>query len=129
MAGMDSAVWNELGMRPLVGGVEQGESASAPVWKDGYLSIPTAPPPAGDGYTYSSGDGSVGDVDGDGRYEIILKWDPSNPGSTITLGTAAVPVSRKFSKWFTMPNTATPGPGAILAECSTANRSAAATVV
>ncbi|WP_437768118.1 rhamnogalacturonan lyase [Sorangium sp. So ce764] len=65
-------------VRPVVGGVEQGESESAPVWKDGALSIPTTPPPAGDGYTYSSGDGSVGDVDGDGRYEIILKWDPSN---------------------------------------------------
>ena len=29
-------------------------------------------------YTYSANDASVGDVDGDGGYEIILKWDPSN---------------------------------------------------
>ena len=29
-------------------------------------------------YTYSANDASVGDVDGDGQYEIILKWDPSN---------------------------------------------------
>ncbi|WP_437491442.1 rhamnogalacturonan lyase [Sorangium sp. So ce1014] len=65
-------------VRPVVGGVEQGESEAASVWKDGYLSIPTMAPPAGDGYTYSSGDGSVGDLDGDGRYEIIVKWDPSN---------------------------------------------------
>ena len=28
--------------------------------------------------TYSPNDCSVGDVDGDGEYEIILKWDPSN---------------------------------------------------
>ncbi|WP_433936190.1 rhamnogalacturonan lyase [Sorangium cellulosum] len=65
-------------VRPVVGGVEQGESEAASVWKDGSLSIETTPPPAGDGYTYSSGDGSVGDLDGDGRYEIVVKWDPSN---------------------------------------------------
>jgi rhamnogalacturonan endolyase len=29
-------------------------------------------------YDYSPNDTSVGDVDGDGEYEIILKWDPSN---------------------------------------------------
>jgi rhamnogalacturonan endolyase len=28
--------------------------------------------------TYSANDCSVADVDGDGEYEIILKWDPSN---------------------------------------------------
>lgn len=29
-------------------------------------------------YTYTPNDCSVGDVDGDGAYEIIVKWDPSN---------------------------------------------------
>ena len=29
-------------------------------------------------YSYSANDASVADVDGDGQYEIILKWDPSN---------------------------------------------------
>jgi rhamnogalacturonan endolyase len=29
-------------------------------------------------YSYSPGDASVADLDGDGQYEIVLKWDPSN---------------------------------------------------
>lgn len=49
----------------------------------GYLNIPLVRPesgvtPAGDVYTYSPNDASIGDVDGDGEYEIILKWEPSN---------------------------------------------------
>ena len=48
-----------------------------------YISIPLQPPPDGitpngQRYRYSANDASVGDVDGDGEYEIILKWDPSN---------------------------------------------------
>ncbi len=29
-------------------------------------------------YTYSPNDMSVGDLDGDGEYELVVKWDPSN---------------------------------------------------
>ena len=32
----------------------------------------------GQPYTYSANDTSVGDVDGDGQYELFVKWDPSN---------------------------------------------------
>lgn len=54
--------------------------ANAP---NGYLDIPLQKPadgitPAGDTYTYTPNDASIGDVDGDGEYEILLKWDPSN---------------------------------------------------
>lgn len=35
-------------------------------------------PAGGSDYTYSPNDCSVGDVDGDGTYEIFVKWDPSN---------------------------------------------------
>ncbi len=54
--------------------------AEAPI---GYINIPLDRPadgvtPAGDKYSYSPNDASIGDVDGDGEYEIILKWDPSN---------------------------------------------------
>lgn len=55
-------------------------SSGAPV---GYIEIPIDIPdggvtPAGEAYTYTANDASVGDVDGDGRFEIILKWNPSN---------------------------------------------------
>ena len=34
--------------------------------------------PDGQEYSYSPNDISVGDVDGDGEYELFVKWDPSN---------------------------------------------------
>lgn len=48
-----------------------------------YMDIPLNKPsdqtmPDGSTCTYTPNDCSVGDVDGDGEYEIILKWDPSN---------------------------------------------------
>ena len=52
-------------------------------WTDLYRSLPVNRPeggvaPDGRAYTYSPNDCSVGDVDGDGEYELIVKWDPSN---------------------------------------------------
>ncbi len=52
-------------------------------WPDLYLSIPLDRPeggttPDGRPYQYRPNDCSVGDVDGDGQYELFLKWDPSN---------------------------------------------------
>ncbi len=49
----------------------------------GYVNLPLDKPadgvtPKGDAYAYSPNDASIGDVDGDGEYEIILKWDPRN---------------------------------------------------
>ena len=54
--------------------------ANAPL---GYINIPIQRPdlgvePFGKEYFYTANDASVGDVDGDGEYEIILKWDPTN---------------------------------------------------
>jgi rhamnogalacturonan endolyase len=54
------------------------------VWAEGYLSIPIQQPPAGvtptgEAYIYTAHEASVADLDGDGRYEIILKWDPADP--------------------------------------------------
>lgn len=55
-------------------------TANAPC---GYLNIPINRPalgvdPFGKEYFYNANDASIGDVDGDGEYEIILKWDPTN---------------------------------------------------
>ena len=74
-------------VRPIMKRKEQGEGrgtytlpANAPI---GYIDIPLNKPdggltPAGDRYEYTANDASVGDVDGDGEYEIFLKWEPTN---------------------------------------------------
>ena len=59
------------------------ESPETAVWGDGYLRLHLDRPEGGTtpdnvDYTYSPNDCSVGDVDGDGQYEIFVKWDPSN---------------------------------------------------
>ncbi|WP_077610238.1 rhamnogalacturonan lyase [Clostridium sp. Marseille-P2415] len=67
----------------VVNGAEQKKSSAVRVWNSNYLQIPLQIPsggttPDGVSYTYNANDCSVGDLDGDGQYEIILKWDPSN---------------------------------------------------
>ncbi len=65
------------------GGGKPGQyvlKADAP---DGYLPVALQKPadgvtPDGQPFSYSANDASVADVDGDGQYEIFLKWDPSN---------------------------------------------------
>ena len=61
------------------------ETASAKVtpWDDLFLRMPVSRPeggvtPDGRQYAYTPNDCSVGDVDGDGDYELILKWEPTN---------------------------------------------------
>lgn len=67
----------------VVNGVEQPASAAAAVWNQQHMTVKLQRPaggttPDGVGYDYSPNDISVGDVDGDGDYELIVKWDPSN---------------------------------------------------
>jgi hypothetical protein len=78
---------NVYTVRAVVGGVEQSASAAftlpanAPTRQ--YLEIPLQIPaggttPTGEAYTYTANDLSVGDLDGDGELEYVLKWDPTN---------------------------------------------------
>ncbi|MFJ6675009.1 rhamnogalacturonan lyase [Actinosynnema sp. NPDC091369] len=85
----------EYVVRPVVGGVEQvsaaaedrslrftatsGDVGTAASTRDVPLQIPAGGrTPSGEDYTYTANDASVGDLDGDGQYEIVLKWDPTN---------------------------------------------------
>jgi rhamnogalacturonan endolyase len=69
-------------VRPVRGGVEA--AAEEPVRPlatsmDVPLQIPPGgTTPSGENYSYSANDASVGDLDGDGQWEIVLKWEPSN---------------------------------------------------
>ena len=48
-------------------------------WAKNYMTLALDRPATGTlGGEYSPNDCSVGDVDGDGEYEIFVKWDPSN---------------------------------------------------
>lgn len=62
-----------------VDGVAVDTSAAVKPWKNVYYQLHLQRPANGtDGCTYSPNDCSVGDVDGDGVYELFVKWDPSN---------------------------------------------------
>lgn len=59
------------------------DCAPVSVWNKDYYDIPVNKPAggvtkSGEAYTYSINDTSVADLDGDGEYEYIIKWDPSN---------------------------------------------------
>ncbi|MFM9699566.1 rhamnogalacturonan lyase [Streptomyces europaeiscabiei] len=70
-------------VRAIVGGVEQGDSVHAVQLRTGYKDVPISAPaggttPDGVAYTYEANDASVGDLDGDGALEFVLKWQPTN---------------------------------------------------
>lgn len=70
-------------VRALIDGRETGAGKRVTPWAGQALTVSLNRPqggtsPDGSQYTYSPNDASVADLDGDGEYEIILKWDPSN---------------------------------------------------
>ncbi len=69
-------------VRSVVNGVESTESDVISPWSNCYKDVPLNKPANtklnGETVTYAANDATVADVDGDGEYEIILKWDPSN---------------------------------------------------
>ncbi|MDQ1287570.1 MAG: rhamnogalacturonan endolyase [Actinomycetota bacterium] len=61
-------------VRAVRNGAEQAPSVPSLSFAGGYLDVPISQP----GSQYAANDASVGDLDGDGQYEIVLKWDPAN---------------------------------------------------
>ncbi|MDI9859564.1 rhamnogalacturonan lyase [Flectobacillus roseus] len=73
---------SEYSLCAVINGKEQ-KSIYTQVLSQNFIEIPLKMPeggttPDGKPYTYSASDCSVGDLDGDGQYEIVLKWDPTN---------------------------------------------------
>src|SRR5690606_26479174 len=83
----------------VLNGVEQESSESVLPWAQQYKSLQLQRPPSGktppnqigsvgktpnnsypegQDYSYTPNDMSVGDLDGDGEYELLVKWYPSN---------------------------------------------------
>jgi rhamnogalacturonan endolyase len=78
-------------VRSVLDGKELDQSSSITPWKQSYVDLQLKKPadgvtPAGESYTYSANDMSVGDVDGDGQYEYFVKWDPSNSKDVSQVG-------------------------------------------
>ena len=78
-------------VRPASGKGKAGAFVLPADAPEGYIPIALDIPsarimPNGDRAVYSPNDCSVGDVDGDGEYEIFLKWDPSNARDNAHVG-------------------------------------------
>ena len=77
---VDTVVENHLyEIVPVIEGVEQSGTGVAQVWEETYHRIPLSdrPIPQSESF-YSPNDASVADLDNDGEYEIVLKWNPQN---------------------------------------------------
>ena len=73
---------SEYIVETVVDGKVVETSAPVKAWENAWLKLPLNRPAGGStksgDFTYSPNDCSVGDVDGDGEYELFVKWDPSN---------------------------------------------------
>ncbi|MFI2297189.1 rhamnogalacturonan lyase [Isoptericola sp. NPDC019571] len=87
---------------PITAGRERGHGETVRPWSQNYVDLPLQRPPdgvtpAGEAYTYAgapsgrkalsgANDMSVGDVDGDGELEYVVKWEPSNSKDVSQVG-------------------------------------------
>lgn len=74
-AGTSSAQYQVV---TLLDGEPVDTTVAVAPWANQYTTLKLDRPSAGVDYTYSPNDCSAADVDGDGEYELIVKWDPSN---------------------------------------------------
>ena len=59
-------------------GMPQDTTKAVTRWTDIYKSLRLDRPASQTDYHYFPNDCSVADLDGDGQYELIIKWDPTN---------------------------------------------------
>lgn len=90
-ADADGTAAAQYTVAPIVNGVELDQSAAASAWAQGFQDLPLQKPAdgvtqRGEAFTYSANDVAVGDVDGDGAYEYVVKWDPSNSKDVSQVG-------------------------------------------
>ncbi len=99
---VDSTVGTNYSVAPVINGVEGEKCDAVTVYNNSYFDIPLSKPddetiydPSGTElatYSFFPADCSTGDVDGDGEYEIIVKWtsserDVGSPGDPAYSGT------------------------------------------
>ena len=98
----DSTVGTNYSVAPVINGVEGEKCNPVTAYNNSYFDIPLSKPddetiydPSGNKlatYSFFPADCSTGDVDGDGEYEIIVKWtssehDVGSPGDPAYSGT------------------------------------------
>lgn len=69
---------DELQLVTLYNGIPQDTITPNQFSGTGYHQMQLDLPAPGSDYSYEPNDCSVGDVDGDGEYELIVKWNPTN---------------------------------------------------
>ncbi|MBN2167128.1 MAG: autotransporter-associated beta strand repeat-containing protein [Marinilabiliaceae bacterium] len=80
---LSGTIGNAYTVSAVIDSVEQPQSASVNTLSSNYKEIqfdlpPGGTTPAGEAYTYTPNDFSVGMLDGDASYDLVVKWDPSN---------------------------------------------------
>lgn len=87
----DGSARSTYRVAPLERGRAGKPSEAVRPWGQDFLDVPLNKPadgvtPVGEAYTYAANDASVADLDGDGAYEIVVKWDPSNAKDVSQVG-------------------------------------------
>jgi rhamnogalacturonan endolyase len=87
----DGASDSKYAVAAVTGGTEVDRSSETTAWAQNYTELALQKPadgvtPTGEAYSYSANDMSVGDVDGDGQYEYVVKWYPSNAKDNSQIG-------------------------------------------
>lgn len=83
-----ASVTDDIQIVTKVDGVAVDTTAAVKAWDNYYKELQLDRPATGAaGGNYTPNDCSVGDVDGDGKYELIVKWDPDNSKDNSKSGT------------------------------------------